>query len=155
MTQEDVQKFREICKAATARPWEWEASDGSLLALGSVGTAMMEGHVLSSQRCKACQERDGKCLWPNKENGDFILFAVNNIEWAMDKIELQKKMVDSSHEDAQLARSAMSPDAEAALHKALWPGPSVEAVIEENKRLKKSLGEALQRLCDLTIRSME
>lgn len=85
----DVDKFNEIAAKAHPRPWEFVASDASMLDLGTK-EKVYECHVLSAYRCESCQkEKDVErfpCLWPNKAQADFLLYAVNNIEAAVAEI---------------------------------------------------------------------
>lgn len=81
-----IAKVREYEAKATAGPWEWEAQDGSMLSLGTKGNVGLN-HVLSAWRCRSCEERDAKCLWPSKGNGNFIENSRTDLPAAIDLIE--------------------------------------------------------------------
>lgn len=84
----DIVKLQELASKAHPRPWEFAASDASLIDLGTKDD-VYEHHVLSACRCESCQKSDVEkfpCLWPTKDQADFLLFAVNNIEAAAKEI---------------------------------------------------------------------
>jgi len=66
----------------TPGPWKWEILDESMMALGTIGYAAMEGNVLFVTRCKACQssppdlEHDKYlCSWPKRADAPLLAAA--------------------------------------------------------------------------------
>ena len=86
-----IKRARELSEAAKAGPWEWEADDATMLCLGTKGDACLEGHVLSAWRCESCAERDAKCLWPSKENSDFIAESRTLVPALADALEAAER----------------------------------------------------------------
>lgn len=66
--QQDLWK---VVNKATDGPWEWEWTAPESLMLCKQGLGEY-AHVLSSDRCPACTERNATCTQPNKEDMKFI-----------------------------------------------------------------------------------
>ena len=50
--------------------------------------------ILACTRCEACQKHDHQlCDWPNKENGDFIAHAREDVPKMLDHIAEQQREI--------------------------------------------------------------
>jgi hypothetical protein len=80
---DEITKRRE---AATKGPWAWISDDPVFLTLGKKGNEQ-ERHVLSAWRCQSCIKNDSNCLWPSKEDADFIAHARQDIPYLLSELE--------------------------------------------------------------------
>jgi hypothetical protein len=68
---EKLEYLEILCNGATEGPWEFHAHDGSMASLSTVGKTL-ESVVFSTSRCKACQERMFRCMWPKKIDANYL-----------------------------------------------------------------------------------
>jgi len=91
-----ITEARELCERATEGPWNWISDDPEFLTLGTSG-AEQEFHVLSSWKCKLCQESGLNCLWPEKQDATFIARSRTLIPALCDALEKAEAKIEGIH----------------------------------------------------------
>jgi hypothetical protein len=102
---EFIAQQRALADAATARPWEWEAEDASLVSLTSMSDT--EDTVLFCERCESCQKNDLHCGWPSNENAAYIVSACNHYPDALAEIERQTARAEAAERERDALRDRL------------------------------------------------